>query len=143
MSKLTPRRQAIFWGVLGLAMLVLSLTMGWFVVDLGGFAFPLAALALLYAGLQLTIHLMSRRSVALISDEEIAEHGQTLEEETPRILELLGKGRSVTVVAEELHERCGLPPDITHRYIIVLLRVLRQEQRELLVPRDPGGSETD
>lgn len=141
MSKLTPRRQAIFWAVLGAIMLLLSLWQGWFVLRFGGFSFPLAILAFLYAGLQLTIHLMARRSVATISDEELAVHGQALEEETPRILEMLEKGRSVTVVAEELEERRGLPPDVTHRYIIVLLGVLRQEQRELLVPRDPGAGE--
>lgn len=135
MFRWSPRRQAILWGSLGLAMLLFGLWKPWFIVDLWGFRFPLAVLLLLYAGLQLLLHVLSKRHV-IITDEEIERFGKALEEATPMMLELLEKGRSVTIVAEEVQEKYDVPPGITHRYLIVLLQTLQNQEGDILVPKD-------
>ena len=140
--RLTPRRQAIFWGAVGLVTLTLSLWKGWLVLDLWGMQFPLGVLAAVYAGLQLAVHIMTRRHVPLTA-EEVTRHGKALEEATPQILEMLKAGRSVQLVAREIEEERGLPTDVTHRYIIVLMRVLQKDQTGLLVPRGEAEAEQD
>ncbi len=137
---LTPRRQAILWGAIGGAMLLFTLWKPWFVLDLGGVPFPLGLLFLIYGGLQLTIHLMSRGRV-LLTDEEVERWGPKLELATPLIIEELEKGRSMKLVAQRALEEHGLPTEITNRYTIALLRSVKQEHRELLIPREEKGGE--
>lgn len=138
----TPRRQAILWGTLGAAMLIFTIWKPWFVLNLGGFRFPLGVLLLIYAGLQLTLHLMTRGRV-LLTDAEVDRWGHQLELVTPLILEELERGRSMKVVAQRAQKEHGLPPDITNRYTIALLRSLKQEHRDLLVSRGDKGTRTE
>lgn len=137
---LTPRRQAILWGSIGTAMLLFTLWKPWFVVHPFGFAFPLGVLFLVYGGLQLVIHLMTRTRV-LLTDEEVERWGKQLELATPIILDELQKGRSMKVVAQRAEQELGVPPDITNRYTIALLRSVKQEHRELLIPREEKSAD--
>lgn len=138
----TPRRQAILWGATGIVMMLFTLWRPWFLLDLGGVPVPLGLLFLIYAGLQLTLHVMSRGRV-LLSDEEVDRWGSRLERATPLILEELQRGASMKLVAQRAQREYGVPPDITNRYTVALLRSLKREHRDLLIARSQKGVKTE
>lgn len=138
MFRMSPRRQGILWTTIGAVMLLFTIWKPWFVLDLGGFRFPLGVLFVIYGGLQITIHILSKSRV-LLTDEEVKRWGTALELSTPLILEELAQGRSVTVVAKRVEEEHEVPPGITQRYIIALLGSIKADERELLIPREEQG----
>ncbi len=135
MLRMSPLRQTKFWGGIGLAMMIVGFFRPWFILELRGFRFPLGILVLLYAGLQFVLHLMTRSQV-LITKPELDRYGKALELATPLILDLLAKGRSIGWVAESVEKEHSIPPDVTKRYTIILLKTLKHEQKDLLVPHD-------
>jgi len=131
----SPRRQALFWGIFGIAMLPFTLWNGWFLLEIGDFFFPIVVLPLLYAALQLLLHVLSKRQI-IITEEELARFGKALEKGTPMMLDMLEQGRSVKLVADAVQEKYDVPASLTHRYLIVLLQTIQHDGKEILVPKD-------
>lgn len=139
--RITPRRQAIIWGSLGVAMLLFGLWRPWFIVEIGGFRFPLGILLVAYAGLQYVTHRLTRTHTSSLTMEELQAYGGTLEAATPEIVELLSEGRGIQPIAKTIKERHSVPEDVTMRYIVAVLEELKRQQDQLLVERSGESDE--
>lgn len=87
--------------------------------SLGGFTIPLWVLLTIYGAIQLWTWSLTERG-AVLSEEEIAQWGDTLTEITPALIEALENGKPVSEVAKKLKAQHGLPVDVTLRYVIAL-----------------------
>ncbi len=116
-----PRKLAIFFGVLSLAMLLTELL--WypvFTVHLGdSIAIPVWILLAIYAGLQWWVHRLTGKHLHLTA-AEIQEWGPKLEAATPKILNDYESSTSIREIAADIEKSHGIPPDVTLRYIIAL-----------------------
>jgi len=87
--------------------------------SMAGWTIPLWSLLALYSGLQLWSWRATEKG-ATLSDEEVAQWGETLTDITPKLMEALEAGQPVAEVAQELQSDHGLPVDVTLRYVIAL-----------------------
>lgn len=90
--------------------------------------FILGILAAVYGGLLLLQHRITQKNLHL-TDEEVAQYGETLEKVTPTIIEMLKQRRRIKHIANTLQHSDGLPHDITCRYIIALLKQMQANQQ--------------
>lgn len=123
---MTPYKLGLIAAVAAAGMILVQLAgYEWFLVRIGSFVLPLWVLAALYAGLQfLQWHLTKKKLV--LSDAEVAQWGDKLEQATPAILRLYGQHLPVKQVAAEVETSHGIPPDVTLRYIIALAQHAQQ-----------------
>lgn len=112
---MSTRTQAILWLLAAVALTV------WSVVDWSLFKPVLAALAAIYAVLLLVKERIVQHRVDL-SPDELEAFGERLSAVTPLIVEELGKGRHVSVIARQVKKEHDVPEDVTLRYIIALGR---------------------
>lgn len=110
---MSTRSQGLFWIVAAAALF------GWTAYDYSLFKPVLGALALIYGVLLILKDRIIQQRVEL-SQEELTRFGDKLSEATPLIVELLKKGRHVSVIAKQVKKSLGIPEDITLKYIIAL-----------------------
>lgn len=123
---MSTRTQAILWLVAAVALAV------WSVLDFSLFKPVLAVLAAIYGVLLLVKERIVQHRVDL-SPEELEAYGERLSAATPLIVEELGKGRHVSVIAKQVKRDHDVPEDVTLRYIIALGRYQKgREGRERL-----------
>lgn len=118
-----PRKLAIGFGLLALAMLVTELV--WypiFTVRLGeNIAIPVWLLLGIYAGLQYWVDRLTNKHLHLTL-AELQQWGSKLEAATPKILNEYEASTSIREIAADIEKIHGIPPDVTLRYIIALAR---------------------
>jgi len=132
---MTPFRIGTIAALAAVAMIVVELAgHDWFVVRLGGFAFPLWILVAIYAALQFLIWQQTKRRM-ILTDAEVARWGDKLELATPKIVTLTEQQRPVREIAAAVKKSHGIPPDVTLRYIVALA----VHTRRVSSPPDESG----
>ncbi|GMV43632.1 MAG: hypothetical protein AMXMBFR64_53480 [Myxococcales bacterium] len=123
---MSTRTQAILW------LLASTALFAWTIIDFSLFKPILGALAAIYGILLIVKDRIVQTRVSL-TPEELERYGERLSESTPLIVEELGKGRHVSVIAKAVKKEHDVPEDVTLRYIIALGRYQQgQEGRDRL-----------
>jgi hypothetical protein len=136
MFRLTARKRAIGSGVLGLGLLIAHLAAPRFMVFPAGetmvpIGLIVAILALVYAALNIALHVMQQRQL-MLSQQELDQYGDALSAVTPRIFDELREHRPVRQIAQGIEADRGIPADVTLRYIIQALETYKRQGRTLV-----------
>jgi len=112
---------AVAWAIVGAAVLALDygLKLEWFAIRVRGIVLSFGWLIWVMAGLNYQVHRMVQRQLRL-TDEEIREYAGRLEDATPDILALVGRGVPAAQVADRILADRGIPRLVTLKYLIAL-----------------------
>ena len=119
----------VFWGVAGIAMLVSSFWVNWFVVDLTLFKVNVGWFATVYASLLLIINVQLKKEIAM-TPRELHDWGQTLSEVTPFIIEQAEAGKRPKQIAALLEAERKIPPIVSLKYMVALSKELKKKKEE-------------
>lgn len=119
----------VFWGVAGIAMLVSSFWVEWFVVDLTLFKVNVGWFATVYASLLLIINVQLKKEIAL-TPRELHDWGETLAEVTPLIIEQAEAGKRPKQIAASLEAERKIPAIVSLKYMVALSKELKKKKEE-------------
>jgi len=118
----------VFWGVAGIAMLVSSFWVEWFVVDLTLFKVNVGWFATVYASLLLIINVQLKKEIVM-TPRELHDWGETLSAVTPFIIEQAEGGKRPKEIARLLEAEKKIPPLVSLKYMVALSGELKKKAR--------------
>jgi len=118
-----------FWGVAGIGMLVSSLWLDWFVVDLTLFKVNVGWFAVVYASLLLIINVQLKKEIAM-TPRELHDWGGILSEVTPFIIEQAEAGKRPKQIAALLEADRKIPPIVSLKFMVGLSKELKKAKEE-------------
>ncbi len=118
-----------FWGVAGIGMLVSSLWLDWFVVDLTLFKVNVGWFAVVYASLLLIINVQLKKEIAM-TPRELHDWGGILSEVTPFIIEQAEAGKRPKQIAALLEADRKIPPIVSLKFMVALSKELKKAKEE-------------